>query len=68
MDELETGKIAYSITEFCREISIGRTKFYELLKRGLGPPTVHLGRRTLVDGPGGRKWWNGLPRDRKVAP
>ncbi len=40
-------QLAYRINDFCREIGIGRTTFYELLKAGR-IRTVTIGGRRLV--------------------
>ena len=41
-------KIAYSIAEAAAAANISRSRFYELLNAGEGPPTIKLGRRRLI--------------------
>lgn len=48
--------ISVSVTDACRAIGIGRTKFYELLREPDSPiETVQIGTRTLVK-------WDSLKR------
>jgi excisionase family DNA binding protein len=48
-DELPTvaGKLAYTVAETCRIMSIGRTHLYDLIRSG-DLPVVKLGGRTLI--------------------
>lgn len=41
-------KKALSITDSARAISIGRSKFYQIIAQGKGPPIVHIGSRSLI--------------------
>jgi excisionase family DNA binding protein len=41
-------KVAYSIAEAAAASNISRSRLYELLTAGEGPPTIKLGRRRLI--------------------
>lgn len=41
-------KRTLTIEEFCQQVGIGRTLYYDLQERGLGPRVVRLGRRVLI--------------------
>jgi excisionase family DNA binding protein len=43
-------KLAYSVREFCRETSIGKTMLYELVKAGKIKITK-VGTRSIITGP-----------------
>lgn len=45
--EKTTGKLAYTVAEFCDAVGIRATKFYELVKTGEIKPRK-LGKKTLV--------------------
>ena len=47
---------AYSVEQFCRTHSIGRSLFYDLLKKGEGPRTFRAGKRTLISKEAAEKW------------
>lgn len=49
-------KGAESVNEFCKSNGISRGLFYELLKKGLGPKIMKLGRRTLISVEEAQKW------------
>ena len=40
--------VARTVKQFCGANQISHVHFYELLKRGLGPRVMKLGRRTLI--------------------
>jgi len=42
------GAEAYSIDEFCETHGIGRSKYFELRKKGMGPKEIRLGGRVVV--------------------
>ena len=47
---------AYSVTEFCRDHGISRGLFYNLMRDGLGPRTMKVGRRTLISCEAAQEW------------
>lgn len=49
-------KFAYSIKEFCFQHEISRSKFYDLLKNGLAPKMMLVGRRRLISVESAREW------------
>lgn len=51
-------KYTYSIDEFCRLHNIGRTTFYNLLKNGIAPDVMKIGRKTLISVEAAEKWRN----------
>jgi len=51
---------ATSIPQLAASIGISRSKLYEMIQRGEGPPVVKLGRRTVVLVEDGRAWIEGL--------
>ncbi|MCW2244739.1 putative DNA-binding transcriptional regulator AlpA [Azospirillum fermentarium] len=51
-DELTT----ISIDEFCRKVGITRRHLTNLRARGEGPPTIKLGRRTLIRAEAAAAW------------
>ena len=40
--------VARTVKQFCGANQISHVHFYELLKRGLGPRVMKVGRRTLI--------------------
>ena len=40
--------VARTVKQFCGANQISHVHFYELLKRGLGPRTMKVGRRRLI--------------------
>jgi len=44
----QAGRGAYSIAEFCVAHRISRSKFYQLVKQGLAPRMMCIGKRRLV--------------------
>jgi predicted DNA-binding transcriptional regulator AlpA len=49
-------KFAYSIKEFCFQHDISRSKFYDLLKNGLAPKMMQVGRRRLISVEAAKEW------------
>jgi predicted DNA-binding transcriptional regulator AlpA len=49
-------KKACSILDFCKEHAISRAHFYNLVKRGLAPRTLRVGRRRLVSDEAAAEW------------
>lgn len=49
-------KLAHSIKEFCFQHGISRTKFYDLLKNGLAPKMMKLGKRRLISVEAAKEW------------
>ena len=47
---------AISVDGFCREHSISRAHFYNLLKRGQGPAVMKVGKRTLISDEAAVAW------------
>jgi hypothetical protein len=47
---------AYSIQEFCSRHSLSRAGFYNLLKAGLAPTTMVVGRRRLISEESAAEW------------
>lgn len=41
-------KAAYTVTQFCDDHNLSRTHLYELIRQGLGPRLMKVGRRTLI--------------------
>ncbi len=48
--------VTYSVQDFCREHGISRGLFYKLLRQGLGPNIIKVGRRTLISHEAAREW------------
>ncbi len=48
--------VTYSVQDFCREHGISRGLFYKLLRQGLGPNIIKVGRRTLISQEAAREW------------
>lgn len=62
-------RVALSIPEAADSAGISRSRFYELLSAGDGPPTVKLGRRRLVRRAALESWLAGLEgRDELAEP
>ncbi|WP_095087779.1 helix-turn-helix transcriptional regulator [Mesorhizobium sophorae] len=53
---MDTNFEAYSIPEFCVAHRISRATFYNLIKAGVGPRTMHVGGRVLVSKEAGAEW------------
>jgi hypothetical protein len=49
-------KLASSIPDFCVAHDISRATFYNLLRDGLAPETMVIGRRRLITVEAARKW------------
>lgn len=49
-------KKSTSIPEFCDENGLSRSFFYTLLKRGLAPKIMKIGRRTLITVEAADEW------------
>jgi hypothetical protein len=47
---------AYSIQEFCVRHSLSRAGFYNLLKAGMAPTTMLVGRRRLISEESAADW------------
>ncbi len=47
---------AYSIVEFCRLHSVSRSLFYRMLKQGIAPHIIKIGRRTLITREAATAW------------
>jgi excisionase family DNA binding protein len=47
MQQFDSPKLAYTITEACRAVGIGRTKLYELIGEGR-VETRKIGARTVI--------------------
>lgn len=56
IEEAVFGKENYTVNEFCMMHGIGRTFFYDMLKRGRGPAIIKLGRKTLVPRDSAEAW------------
>lgn len=53
-------KVAYTVPEFLSVYGIGRTKFYDLVKKGQ-LPIKKVGKRSLVIKADADAWLNSLP-------
>lgn len=49
-------KSSLSVAEFCFQENISRSMFYKILKLGLGPRIMKIGRRTLITAESAREW------------
>ena len=49
-------KLAFSIKEFCFQHDISRSKFYDLLRNGLAPKLIKLGKRRLISVEAAKEW------------
>lgn len=50
-------QVAYTVDQFCAAHGgMGRTLFYELVKRGTAPRTFKAGRRTLISCEAAAEW------------
>jgi predicted DNA-binding transcriptional regulator AlpA len=58
---------ATSIPDLARSIGVSRSKLYEMIQRGEGPPVVRLGRRAVVLVEDGRAWIQSRRRQTPVA-
>ena len=47
---------AFSIKEFCKDHKISRLLFYTLMKEGLGPKMMQVGRRRLISAEAAQEW------------
>lgn len=47
---------AYSINKFCEAHGISRAKFYLLIKEGLAPKIMQVGRRRLISIESAKQW------------
>jgi predicted DNA-binding transcriptional regulator AlpA len=51
-----TSKHAMTVKEFCRDHSIGRSSFYELMRDGKGPRSFTVGRKRLIPVEAAAEW------------
>jgi excisionase family DNA binding protein len=63
---IEGGKAAYTINEFCQLFSVSRSKVYELIDEG-SLATRKMGRKTLIRAEDARAWLNALPKGKAAA-
>jgi predicted DNA-binding transcriptional regulator AlpA len=52
----EIQKLAFSIAEFCRAHSIGRSTFYELKNDDRAPQMMKVGKRSLISAEAAAAW------------
>lgn len=52
-----TPTYALSVNEFCNSYKISRTHLYNLIKCGLGPRVVKLGRRSIISVEDAKIWY-----------
>jgi excisionase family DNA binding protein len=57
---MQTNRLAYSISEACGLLSVGRTTLYAAIKKG-DLKTCKVGRRTLVTVEALQSWLGSLP-------
>lgn len=57
--------VGLSIVEAAKRIGIGKTAFYETLKRGAGPRVTKIGSRSIIFEDDLRAWVDGLRGDRQ---
>lgn len=63
MDPLAADVQAYTVAEFCRTFSIGKTTVYKEIKEGR-LRSVKAGARTLIPASSAREWFESLPQGR----
>lgn len=56
--------LAYTIAEFCEAYRFGRTQYFQMKRRGLGPREMRVGRRVVISKEAAADW----QRDREAAP
>jgi len=49
-------RLAYSVPEFCRRVSISPRLFYVLQERGEGVPVTRIGRRVVIRHEAAEAW------------
>lgn len=57
---IQLEKAAYTVSEFLNVYGIGRTKFYDLVKKGR-LPIKKVGKRSLIKKVDADAWLNSLP-------
>jgi excisionase family DNA binding protein len=62
---MQTSRLAYSISEACGLLSVGRTTLYSAIKKG-DLKTSKVGRRTLVTAEALKLWLETLPTSHEV--
>lgn len=50
------GQAAYTVPQFCAGHNISRAHLYDLIKEGLGPRIMKVGRRTLISAEAAADW------------
>jgi len=53
-------KKSLSIPEFCEQENISKSLFYKLLKQGIAPRIMKVGRRTLISIEAATEWRNDM--------
>ena len=64
--QMQTSKVAFSVTEFCARHGICRSLFYTLLREGKGPTIMHVGKRRLVSIEAEAEWRKKMERRRSL--
>ena len=49
-------KSAFSVNQFCEAYGLSRSSFYRMLREGLAPAIIRVGRRVLVSIEAARDW------------
>ncbi len=60
--------VTYSVQDFCHEHGISRGLFYKLLRQGLGPNIIKVGRRTLISQEAAREWRRRMEYESNPSP
>lgn len=61
-----TAKLAYTVPQFCGGFCLSRTHFYDLLKKGRGPRTMKVGRRTLISAESAAEWCRRMEEETSI--
>lgn len=55
-DSRETGRAAYTVSEFCDAHRVSRSKLYQLWAAGVGPRFIQIGTKKIITIEAARDW------------
>jgi hypothetical protein len=65
---MPAARAAYSVRDFCVAHGITKVLFYKLIKDGVGPRIMKIGRRTLISVESATEWRRHLEETSQVLP
>lgn len=60
MSDEKNPQLALTFPDFCARVGISTRLLYSMIARGEGPPTIKLGRRSMIRPEAGMEWLKNL--------